>query len=132
MTGLLFFCLKIDQKTLAGIGAMAASHIGFFACPEKLFNFFLGETVRKSTLPRLKSGGENDTNPQEGGKAMKQRVSISVSAAKGNGHIAAVRSVSVRERILRFLLGGKKKVTIIVPGDSVEELAIREINEGGN
>ena len=92
----------------------------------------MGETVRKSTLPRLKSGGENDTNPQEGGKAMKQRVSISVSAAKGNGHIAAVRSVSVRERILRFLLGGKKKVTIIVPGDSVEELAIREINEGGN
>ncbi|MGN8791609.1 hypothetical protein [Acidaminococcus fermentans] len=63
---------------------------------------------------------------------MKQRVSISVSAAKGNGHIAAVRSVSVRERILRFLLGGKEKVTILVPGDSVEELAIREINEGGN
>ena len=55
---------------------------------------------------------------------MKQRVSISVSAAKGGGHIAAVRSVSVRERILRFLLGGKEKVTIIVPGDSVEELAI--------
>ncbi|MGN8782363.1 hypothetical protein ACTNE5_09585 [Acidaminococcus fermentans] len=63
---------------------------------------------------------------------MKQRVSISVSAAKGSRHIAAVRSVSVRERILRFLLGGKEKVTIIVPGDSVEELAIREINEGGN
>lgn len=63
---------------------------------------------------------------------MKQRVSISVSAAKGRGHLAAVRSVSVRERILRFLLGGKEKVTIIVPGDSVEELAIREINEGGN
>ena len=63
---------------------------------------------------------------------MKQRVSISVSAAKGSGQLAAVRAVSVRERILRFLLGGKEKVTIIVPGDSVEELAIREINEGGN
>ena len=92
----------------------------------------MGKTVRKSILPRLQSGGENDTNPQEGGKAMKQRVSISVSAAKGSGHLAAVRSVSVRERILRFLLGGKEKVTIIVPGDSVEELAIRELNEGGN
>lgn len=76
--------------------------------------------------------GKNDTNPQGGGKAMKERLSISVSAAKGGGHIAAVRSVSVRERILRFLLGGKEKVTIIVPGDSVEELAIRELNEGGN
>lgn len=63
---------------------------------------------------------------------MKQRVSISVSAEKGSGHLAAVRSVSVRERILRFLLGGKEKVTIIVPGDSVEELAIRKLNEGGN
>lgn len=63
---------------------------------------------------------------------MKQRVSISVSAAKGSGYLAAVRSVYVRERILRFLLGGKEKVTIIVPGDSVEELAIRELNEGGN
>ena len=63
---------------------------------------------------------------------MKQRVSISVSAAKGSRHIAAVRSVSVRERILRFLLGGKEKITIIVPGDSGEELAIRESNEGGN
>ncbi|AEQ23093.1 hypothetical protein Acin_1884 [Acidaminococcus intestini RyC-MR95] len=40
--------------------------------------------------------------------------------------------MSVRERVLRFLLGGKEKVTIIVPGDSVEELAIRELNEGGN
>lgn len=40
MTGLLFFCLKIDQKTLAGIGAMAVSHTGFFACSEKLFKFF--------------------------------------------------------------------------------------------
>lgn len=63
---------------------------------------------------------------------MKERLSISVSAAKGGGHIATVRSVSVRERVLRFLLGGKEKVTIIVPGDSVEELAIRELNEGGN
>ncbi|WP_279002245.1 hypothetical protein [Acidaminococcus fermentans] len=131
--------MKDEQKrqiiALRRDGAGYRSHGSFsyrlLVCQKFFFTFF-GENVRKSILPRLQSGGENDTNPQEGGKAMKQRVSISVSAAKGGGHLAAVRSVSVRERILRFLLGRKEKVTIIVPGDSVEELAIREINEGGN
>jgi hypothetical protein len=37
----------------------------------------------------------------------------------------------VRERLLRFLLGDKHKLTIIVPGDTVSELAIKEIKEGG-
>jgi len=100
--------------------------------PSKIFKFFLGEPSEKPLSQGYRVEGKNDTNPQEGGKAMKERLSISVSAAKGGGHIAAVRSVSVRERILRFLLGGKEKVTIIIPGDSVEELAIREINEGGD
>lgn len=60
---------------------------------------------------------------------MSQRLSICMSPTKGDGHIAAVRCVSVRERILRFLLGGKEKLTIIVPGDSIEELAIHEVKE---
>lgn len=60
---------------------------------------------------------------------MSQRLSICMSPTKGDGHITAVRCVSVRERILRFLLGGKEKLTIIVPGDSIEELAIHEVKE---
>ena len=40
-------------------------------------------------------------------------------------------SVTVRERFLRFLLGDKQKLTIIVPGNTVSELAIAEIKEGG-
>lgn len=63
---------------------------------------------------------------------MKQRLSICVSPMKGDGHVAAVRCMSVRERILRFLLGSKEKVTIIMPGDSVKELAIHEVKEGSN
>ena len=43
----------------------------------------------------------------------------------------SVRSVSVRERLMRFLLGDKVKLTVIVPGSSVEELSIREVAEGG-
>ena len=38
----------------------------------------------------------------------------------------------MRERFLRFLLGEKRRLTIIVPGDSVRELAVSEVMEGGN
>lgn len=60
---------------------------------------------------------------------MSQQLNISVSSSKSDGHVASVRCVSVRERILRFLFGSKKRVTIIVPGETVEELAIHEIKE---
>lgn len=62
---------------------------------------------------------------------MKHALQISVSKKPVNSGIAAVRQMSVRERMLRFLLGDKTKLTVIVPGDSVEELAITEIAEGG-
>lgn len=62
---------------------------------------------------------------------MKHTLQISVSKEpQGNG-IAAVSKVSVREKLLRHLLGNKARLTVIVPGDSVEELAIKEIPEGG-
>jgi hypothetical protein len=62
---------------------------------------------------------------------MKHTLQISVSKEPKNAGIAAVRHVSVREKLLRFLLGNKTKLTVIVPGDSVEELAIKEVPEGG-
>jgi len=62
---------------------------------------------------------------------MKHTLQISVSKEPKNGGIAAVRQVAVREKLLRFLLGNPEKLTVIVPGDSVEELAIKEIPEGG-
>ena len=62
---------------------------------------------------------------------MKHALQISVSKKPVNSGIAAVKQVSVRKRMLRFLFGDKAKLTVIVPGDSVEELAITEIAEGG-
>ena len=50
---------------------------------------------------------------------MKHSLKISVSKQPQNGGIVTCRNVTVRERILRFLLGNKQKVTILVPGDSV-------------
>ncbi|WP_368269622.1 hypothetical protein [Enterocloster clostridioformis] len=60
---------------------------------------------------------------------MKHELQISVTRKPVNGGIVSCRQVSVRERFLRFLLGDKTKLTVIVPGDSVEELAIREIGK---
>lgn len=62
---------------------------------------------------------------------MKHTLQISVSKKPVSGGIVACRNVSVRERFLRFLLGDKQRLTIIVPGDSVQELAINEVGEGG-
>lgn len=62
---------------------------------------------------------------------MKHSLKISVSKQPQNGGIVTCRNVTVRERIMRFLLGNQQKVTILVPGESVQELAICEIDEGG-
>lgn len=40
-------------------------------------------------------------------------------------------SRSIRERIISFLFGDKKRITILIPGDSVDELAICETEKGG-
>ena len=45
------------------------------------------------------------------------------------GGVVAVRSVSVRERLLRFLLGEKRKLTILVPGDTVSGIEIQDVKE---
>ena len=58
---------------------------------------------------------------------MKHVLQISVSKEPGNNGIAAVRRVSVREKLLRFLFGNK--LTILVPGDTVQELAITEVGK---
>ena len=63
---------------------------------------------------------------------MDHTLKISVSKKSATGGIVSCRHISVRERFLRFLLGEKRRVAIIVPGDSVRELAISEVMEGGN
>ena len=63
---------------------------------------------------------------------MKHNLKISVSKEPQTGGIVTCRNVTIRERILRFLLGDKRRVTILIPGDSVEELSICEITKGGH
>ena len=63
---------------------------------------------------------------------MEHTLRISVSKEPADGGIVSCRNVSVRERLVRFLLGEKWRLTIIVPGGSVRELAVSEVMEGGN
>ena len=56
----------------------------------------------------------------------KLKLKVSVSKEPKTGGIAAVREVSVRERLLRLLLGEMRRVIVLIPGDKVDEIAISE------
>jgi hypothetical protein len=60
---------------------------------------------------------------------MKHNLKISVSKHPQSGGIVSCRNVTIRERFLRFLLGDKQKLTILVPGDTVQEFSISEVKE---
>lgn len=61
---------------------------------------------------------------------MKHTLNIKVSKDPKNGGIMACRQLTMRERLLRFLMGSPVKLTVIVPGDSVNEVAIFENGRG--
>lgn len=60
---------------------------------------------------------------------MRHTLNIKVSKKRANGGVLACRQVTVRERLLRFLLGCPVRLTVLVPGDSVDEVAIKEVEE---
>lgn len=53
---------------------------------------------------------------------MEHNLRISVSRKPMRNDVAALHTISLRERVLRFLFGRKQQIAIIVPGDSVKEL----------
>ena len=61
---------------------------------------------------------------------MRHKLRISVSKEPLVSGALTCRSVPVRERILRFLFGTERRVTVLIPGDSIDEIAICEAKEG--
>lgn len=57
------------------------------------------------------------------------KIGISKEPESRDCGIVSCRRIDLRERLLRFLLGEKRRLTILVPGDSVKSLSIEE--EGG-
>ena len=62
---------------------------------------------------------------------MKHNLNISVSKKPPEDGIVQCRNVSLREKLLTWLLGHREKVMILVPGNSVESVCITEVPEGG-
>jgi hypothetical protein len=62
---------------------------------------------------------------------MKHYLKISVSNKPQSGGIVKCRNVSMRDWVLRALLGEKQRLMILIPGDSVESLSINEIDRRG-
>lgn len=62
---------------------------------------------------------------------MKHNLHISVSDKPQRNGIVSCRNITLRERFMRMLFGKKQKITILVPGDTIEELAITKVEEGG-
>lgn len=58
---------------------------------------------------------------------MRHTLHIKVSKQRANSGVLACRQVTVREKLLRFLLGSPVKLTVLVPGDTVDEVAIKEV-----
>lgn len=61
---------------------------------------------------------------------MKHNLKISVSKHREKKGIVSCKSVTLRERVLRLLLGKKKQTLILMPGETVEELTISEVKKG--
>lgn len=61
---------------------------------------------------------------------MKHNLHISIRKTPSGNGIVYCRKLSLRERLMDLLLGEKKRVTVIVPGDFVESVSIQEISEG--
>ena len=61
---------------------------------------------------------------------MKQKLKVSVSKSPQISGVVTCRSRSVRERVLALLFGDKRRITILIPGDCVREVAICDA-EGG-
>ena len=60
---------------------------------------------------------------------MKRNLRISVSKKPQMDGLLSYRSVGIRERVLKFLLGDKSKLTILVPGDTIDEIDICKRDE---
>lgn len=58
---------------------------------------------------------------------MKHQVSIAVSKQPTNG-VISFKHLTIRERLLRHLLGNPNHIMVIAPGDSVKQIRIKEVS----
>lgn len=55
---------------------------------------------------------------------------ISIGKDDGSSGIVRCKRITLKDRVLRRLFGESNQVMVIVPGNSVKTLAIKEVPEG--
>ena len=61
---------------------------------------------------------------------MKHNLEINVSKKPAEDGVVRYKRVALRERLLRYLFGEKRRVMVIVPSDTVESVSITELPGG--
>lgn len=56
------------------------------------------------------------------------QLTISVANKPRSNGVVSFKQLTIRERILRYLLGSKNQVLVIAPGPSVKQIRIKEEN----
>jgi hypothetical protein len=63
---------------------------------------------------------------------MANKVSISVTNHHRQDGVVSMRNVTIRERLLRLLLGKPHHLMVITPGKDVQQLQINEVKEASH
>lgn len=63
---------------------------------------------------------------------MKHKMNINVSKEQESNGVLTCKKVKMKKGLFKKLFGDSKKVTIIIPGDSVSDVTISEIKEKGD
>ena len=61
---------------------------------------------------------------------MKHNLKVSIRKKPSGEGLVFCRKYSIREKLLNWLLGEKRMLTVIVPGDTVECISIQELSGG--
>lgn len=62
------------------------------------------------------------------GEKMQHSVKIRLTGSRDSGDILQCWTLRLRERVLRLLFGGQQRITVLIPGGSVETLDIQEVD----
>lgn len=63
---------------------------------------------------------------------MKHKLNIRVTKNAAQRGLVSCQKISIRERVLSALFGPRHSLMVLVPGGSVESIAITELGEGGS
>ena len=58
---------------------------------------------------------------------VQHQLTISVTDKPRSKEVASFKKLTVRERILRYLLGSNNQIMVIAPGQSVKQIRIKEV-----